>query len=896
MKFFRLVIALFISLLFITEAHSVTPTKQQIEQFKKLPKSQQEAIAKKYGLDISMLDSTNKDGESLDDENNSSVMPRDLFGEKKDNKEELTDEEKFKPQPDELKPFGYELFSGEPTTFAPTESALVPDTYIVGSGDTLTVNLFGKEASTEEATIDREGRLTVGSLKPVTVAGMQYADVVQLIKAKVQQEMIGAEAFVSMGKTRSIRIMVLGESYKPGAYTVPSLASITHALFVSGGISEIGSLRNIQLKRAGKTVTTLDLYSLLIKGDSSNDVILKPGDVVFIPPVGMQVTVDGEVRRPAIFELKEGESSQDLIAMAGGFSAAAFPQKSVVERYTGHSSKTVLQLNLFDKNAYTPKNGDTVKVPSSSQELDDAVTLIGAVSHPGNYSWHEGKTVSQLFNSLKSDLLPIADYDYSLIVREINVRGDIEVHQFSLLDAVNGKQDLELKPRDIVVVFSRFQSIESEENALNTMALTKEQLKQQEKIRLWDEYEERKFYEFIDLGSSFDKELALSVAEEEEEEVLSITEMLTNKDELEDDEYAVFSRKKLLKPILAKLNQQATKDSGLQIIGVRGEVFYEGVYPMPVNADVHDAIAAAGGLKESAFLQNAEVTRFAESSDLQHISIDLSTLNTKQGTEHFALESKDTINVYPIPNWQQDRKINILGEVKFPGIYSIAKGESLSSVIKRAGGFTDFSFPEGAVFTREAIRLQQQQQLNKISEDLRRDIASKSFNNSITDASLSYQDMDSLIKDLAKVKAVGRLVIDLPAIASGKRDLQVEDSDVLYVPSKRNSVDVVGEVNFSGSHLYQNELSLDDYLTRSGGLKPRADEDRIYIIKASGLVEVPNRGSWFAVNNEFELSPGDTIVVPLDTDYIDNLTLWSSATQIMYQMGVAVAAISSLGN
>ncbi|WP_346656325.1 SLBB domain-containing protein [Pseudoalteromonas sp. L21] len=896
MKFFRLVIALFMSLLFITEAHSVTPTKQQIEQFKKLPKSQQEAIAKKYGLDISMLDSTNKDGESLDDENNSSVMPRDLFGEKKDNKEELTDEEKFKPQPDELKPFGYELFSGEPTTFAPTESALVPDTYIVGSGDTLTVNLFGKEASTEEATIDREGRLTVGSLKPVTVAGMQYADVVQLIKAKVQQEMIGAEAFVSMGKTRSIRIMVLGESYKPGAYTVPSLASITHALFVSGGISEIGSLRNIQLKRAGKTVTTLDLYNLLIKGDSSNDVILKPGDVVFIPPVGMQVTVDGEVRRPAIFELKEGESSQDLIAMAGGFSAAAFPQKSVVERYTGHSSKTVLQLNLFDKNAYTPKNGDTVKVPSSSQELDDAVTLIGAVSHPGNYSWHEGKTVSQLFNSLKSDLLPIADYDYSLIVREINVRGDIEVHQFSLLDAVNGKQDLELKPRDIVVVFSRFQSIESEENALNTMALTKEQLKQQEKIRLWDEYEERKFYEFIDLGSSFDKELALSVAEEEEEEVLSITEMLTNKDELEDDEYAVFSRKKLLKPILAKLNQQATKDSGLQIIGVRGEVFYEGVYPMPVNADVHDAVAAAGGLKESAFLQNAEVTRYTENSDLQHISIDLSTLNTKQGTEHFALESKDTINVYPIPNWQQDRKINILGEVKFPGIYSIAKGESLSSVIKRAGGFTDFSFPEGAVFTREAIRLQQQQQLNKISEDLRRDIASKSFNNSITDASLSYQDMDSLIKDLAKVKAVGRLVIDLPAIASGKRDLQVEDSDVLYVPSKRNSVDVVGEVNFSGSHLYQNELSLDDYLTRSGGLKPRADEDRIYIIKASGLVEVPNRGSWFAVNNDFELSPGDTIVVPLDTDYIDNLTLWSSATQIMYQMGVAVAAISSLGN
>jgi len=154
--------------------------------------------------------------------------------------------------------------------------------------------------------------------------------------------------------------------------------------------------------------------------------------------------------------------------------------------------------------------------------------------------------------------------------------------------------------------------------------------------------------------------------------------------------------------------------------------------------------------------------------------------------------------------------------------------------------------------------------------------------------------MNNLINDLAKVKAVGRLVIDLPAIVNGKRQLEVEDQDILYVPSKRSSISVVGEVNFSGSHLYQDELSLDDYLRRSGGLKQRADEDRIYIIKASGLVEVPSQGTWFAVNNDFQLSPGDTIVVPLDSDYIDNLTLWSTATQIIYQMGVAVAAISSL--
>tara|TARA_B100002049_G_scaffold145391_1_gene107953 strand:+ start:613 stop:3294 length:2682 start_codon:yes stop_codon:yes gene_type:complete len=892
-KFFRLVIALFISLLFITEAHSVTPTKQQIEQFKKLPKSQQEALAKKYGLDLSMLGSAGQNENQSENEVTDTVMPRGMFNDDEDNKQ-ISAEEKFKPEEDKLKPFGYELFSGEPTTFAPSESALVPDSYIVGPGDTFTINLFGKETSAEEVIIDREGRLTISKLKPVTVSGMQYSDVVELIKAKVKQEIIGTEAYVSMGKTRSIRIMVLGEAYKPGAYTVPSLASITHALFVSGGISEIGSLRNIQLKRAGKTVTTLDLYNLLIKGDSSNDVILKPGDVVFIPPVGMRVSVEGEVRRPAIFELKKNESSQDLIAMAGGFNAAAYPQKTVVERYTGNSSRTVLQLNLSKRDAYKPNDGDVIRVPSSSKELDNAVTLLGAVAHPGNYAWHEGKTVSQLFGSLKADLLPIADYDYSLIVRETNLRGDIELHQFSLINAVSGEEDLELKPRDIVVVFSRFQSLESEENALAGMALTKEQLKQQEKIKLWDEYEERKFYEFIDLGSALDKELAETLSKEKEQEVLSNTELLTNKEELEEHEYAVFSRKRLLKPILAKLNQQANSDDGLQIIGIRGEVFYEGVYPKPVNASVKGALLAAGGLKESAYLKSAEVTRFAGKSNLEHISIDLSRLVNDESSSSFELQSKDTINIYPIPNWQQDRKINIVGEVKFPGVYSISKGETLAEVIERAGGFTEFSYPEGAIFTREETRKQQQQQLKKLSEDLRRDIASKSFNNSITDASLSYQDMNNLINDLANVRAVGRLVIDLPAIMNGQRHLEVEDQDVLYVPSKRSSVSVVGEVNFSGSHLYQEELSLNDYLSRSGGLKQRADEDRIYIIKASGLIEVPNEGSWFAVNNNFQLSPGDTIVVPLDSDYIDNLTLWSTATQIVYQMGVAVAAISSL--
>ncbi|NWL15259.1 polysaccharide biosynthesis protein [Pseudoalteromonas sp. Scap03] len=879
----------------------VQPTEQQLEQFKKLPESQQEALAKKYGIDLSALKKS-KDKDSDDELLTPSVLPRNSKT-KIDDEEFQTEEEKFKPKSDEPKPFGYELFSGEPTTFTPSENALVPDSYIVGPGDTFTINLYGKESSSEEVEVDREGRLAIDKLQPVSVSGMQYSEVVKLIKVKVEKEMIGVEPFVSMGKTRSIRVMVLGEAYLAGAYTIPALSSISHALFVSGGISEIGSLRNIQLKRAGKTIQTLDLYDLLIRGDSSDDVILKPGDVVFIPTVGKQVTVDGEVRRPAIFELQDNESVHDLIEMAGGFNGAAYPQRTVVERYTGNSFKTILQIDLTNSDSkYIAKNGDKIKVPSSSEELNDAVTLLGAVTYPGNYSWSEGDKVSKLFTSIKSDLLPIADYEYALIIREVNIKGDIEVHQFSPLKAIanNPEQDIELKARDKVVVFSRFQSKEDEEIALDSLALTQEQIKLREKMALWDDFEQKQFYEFIDLGDSLDKELAEQVekqlAEEDKNRVTAITEILNKKVELEDDEYSYFSRERLLKPILAKLNQQAGYKSKVQIYAIRGEVYHEGIYPRPVNANINKAIASAGGLKESAFLESAEITRFSpkNAAMLEHVNINLDEAVSNPTKEKFLVHSKDSINVYPIPNWQKGLKVSLYGEVKFPGDYDIRKGESLREVIKRAGGFTDYSYPEGAVFTRENLRFQQQQQLNKLSEDLRRDITSKSFNSSITDSSLSYEDMNSLINDLAKVKAVGRLVINLPAIVEGKLDIPLEDSDTLYIPSKQNSINVVGEVNFSSSHLFDSALSVDDYIGRSGGFKQRADEDRVYIIKASGLVKIPNNNSWFGVDRSEILEPGDTVVVPLDTEHVDNLTLWSTATQILYQMGVALAAVSSL--
>ncbi|NIZ07477.1 SLBB domain-containing protein [Pseudoalteromonas sp. HF66] len=884
---------LFITFLLLTSASvlAFTPTAAQIEQFKKLPRAQQEALAKQYGVDLSTITGKKSSSESAEQE--PTVQPR-----LEQNDEPLTDEERFAPKVDEVKPFGYDLFAGEPTSFMPSENAAVPDTYLIGRGDTLNINFYGKESESYEVVVDREGRISIPNLSPVQVAGLTFAEVKELIKAKVEQEVIGIKAFVSVGKLRSIRVLVLGEAYKPGSYSVSSLTTVSHALFVSGGVSDIASLRNIQVKRAGKVVANFDLYDLLINGDSSNDIILKPGDVVFIPSVGSQVAVEGLVKRPAIFELKKGETAAQLLKMAGGLKPQAYAKKAIVERFNNNNMKEVLSIDFSsNKINYTPRDGDRIRFNPVSFQYQNSISLIGAVARPGHYQWHQGKQISDVLTSVRGDLLPQADLGYGLLVREVNVAGDIQVFQFDIAQAIvkAAEHDLELKANDKLFVFSRYQEKQAEESALANMALTEEQQQQQYKVKQWHEYQQREFEKYIGVtGSANNPKLERDNAKSIED--ISKGRLGAGNKELSPDDYAVFSRYSLLKPIISKLKQQASVSAAMQLVEINGHVTYPGVYPLTVNSQVNDLIAAAGGLLESAYTEQAEITRImnGDASKVKHIKFNLQAAMLDSNGENIALRSKDSINIFSIPNWQENVKVQLRGEVKFPGVYTIRRGETLSNLLERAGGFSEFAAPNAAIFTREAIRKQEQKQLAKLSEDLRRDIASKSFENSVSSSTLSYDEMNKLLNDLANVEAIGRLVIDLPLIVEDKQKLVLQDGDALYVPSKRDSISVIGEVNYATSHLFKQGISVDEYIDLSGGLKERAADERIYIIKANGSVKIPSSGSWFAVNDTNTLEAGDTIVVPMNSDYMDNLTLWSTATQIVYQLGVAVAAISSI--
>ncbi|MDC9610023.1 MULTISPECIES: SLBB domain-containing protein [unclassified Pseudoalteromonas] len=852
-----------------------TPSASQIEQFKKLPKAQQEALAKQYGVDISTITGANQSSNENTNEQQPTIGEREK---QEQEQEDLTYQERFKPKTEELKPYGYELFAGEPTTFMPSENAAVSDTYIVGPGDQLKINFYGKESDSFDVTIDREGRISIPDLSPVEVAGLTFAEIKELIKVKVEQEVIGVKAFVSLGQLRSMRILVLGEAYKPGSYSVSSLTTVSHALFVSGGVSEIASLRNIQVKRAGKTVANFDLYDLLINGDSSNDIVLKPGDVVFVPPVGAQVTVEGLVKRPAIFELKKGETAKQLLTMAGGLKPGAYAKNAVVERFN-FDRKEVLSVDFTKPQInYIPQDGDRVRFNSVSSQYQNSISLIGAVVRPGNYQWHQGKRISDVLKSVRGDLLPQADLSYGLVIREININGDIEAHQFDVAQAIikNPENNLALKANDKIIVFSRFEEKEAEKSALANMALSQEQQEQQLKAEQWHKYQQKEFEKYIGL-------------------TLNNT-ILESESESESDTYALFSRHNLLASFLAKLKQQATIEQAVQVVEISGNVTFPGVYPLVVGGEVRDLVTAAGGLLESAYVKQAEITRIvaSDSSKIEHLRLNLESAMRGDLQSNIKLQSKDSINVFAIPNWQENVKVELKGELRFPGTYTIRRGETLTELLERAGGFSDFAEQKAAIFTRASIKEQEQQQLARLSTELRRDIASKSFQNSVSSNSLSYDEMNKLLNDLANVEAVGRLVIDLPLIVENKQNLVLQDGDVLYVPSKRDSISVIGEVNYSTSHLYKTGVSVDDYIALSGGLKERANEDSIYIIKANGSVKIPNKAGWFAVNNSEQLEPGDTIVIPMDASHMDKLTLWSTATQILYQLGVAVAAIGSL--
>ncbi|MEZ8186027.1 SLBB domain-containing protein [Shewanella sp. 5S214] len=890
-----------------TQVQAITPTPQMIEQFKQLPKSEQERVARQYGIDPSMLSGSANNAVNVS--NPTVVEPR----QNQSNEQQQSarkSEFDFNQDSDknQLKRFGYEMFAGEPTTFAPVTDVPVPSDYMVGPGDVIKVQLYGKESNEYSLTINRDGTVQIPDLGPVSVAGLSFADLRQELSKRIKQQTIGIESNITMGELRSIRIFIAGDAYKPGSYTVSSLSTITQALFVAGGVNEIGSLRNVQVKRGGKLVGSLDLYDLLLRGDASGDINLRSGDVVFIPSIGGLVSVAGEVQRPAIYELKKHETIADVINMAAGIKQDAYPKNSSIERYNANGLKTIINVDLTsDKGNNTiAKAGDYIRVKSASNQYEDAITVVGAVVRPGKYQWKQQR-ISDVLPSIWGDLLLSADLDYGLVVREINKHGDIETLQFAPGEAItspNSIQNIVLQPRDKIIIFN---FSDDTQNRFELNSLVKKRVSKVKSLKsdsLLDADLFKAGFETLDntVASKYTNQIAgvaLNEQTSEEQTLVSseVAKMLSNL--FEDRDLIklsnVMSRKELLYPIVTKLTQQGNSQHGILIVAIAGKVRHPGVYPLTNSAKVTDLVKAAGGLLEGAYIERAELTRTHTTSavsDIIHQQVNLSAALNGNQQDNIELKGRDMMTILTTPDWQERKVVEVKGEVKFPGTYNIRRGETLSDVIARAGGYTEFAYPSAAVFVRESVRMQEQIEIKKLADQLRRDIATRGV--SKDGLSINYSEAQLMLTDLENIKAVGRLVIDLNALELGikEADVQLEDSDVLYVPTIKQTVAVMGEVQHPSTHRFKDGLTLGDYLDMSGGPRERGDEDRVYVIKADGSVMMPAQSIWF--NTDSQISAGDTVIVPLDTEYKDNLTLWSQVTQILYNTAVAFAAVSGI--
>lgn len=762
-----------------------------------------------------------------------------------------------------IEDFGYDLFDNDTSPIKPVLNAAVPPEYVISQGDEVNIFLYGNDNDEFVTKVARNGSISIPGIGPIVVAGLTFSEMKEAINLKVASELIGTSSSISMGELSSIRIYILGEVKAPSSYIVSSLSTVTNALFLSGGVKESGSLRKISINRGGKIISNFDLYDLLLYGDNSGDIRLQQGDIIFIPSKGKTVSISGEVNRAFRFEVLEKDSITELLDYSGGFKPTAFQEQAQIRRITDNGAYKILDVDLSNLNELSNglSQGDAFFIPSANESYEDSVIVSGSFRRPGFYQWKDGMTLQDLIEK-SGGMIANADQKYLLLIREFS-ESSINIFQF---DRTSNSFDMEsqflLKPKDKVVVFSRIQ----------------EEMKDiQDKLLEIDDDETAETYL-------------------EKQQLLQQIEYVENQYQYEFDVQQNI-RRKFIDDLIAKLKNETSYEDQIntKIIFISGNVRFPGEYPYSQNMTIADALNAAGGLKENTFLDSVE--RTSSVLDFNRVKLKRLDVNLKDSNNYSQPINPGDQIVFKSANRLIERVL-IEGEVFFPGEYSIEEGESLLSLINRAGGLTSKAFAKGAVFTRETLKEKEQDNLKQAAEQLRKQLILLSANADDT-SNNAFQDqfiLDSIQSEVSSAEAIGRLVFDLNAYLNDKSSemqINLQNGDRIFIPEISNSVTVIGEVYSPGTFIFNSKQNMNDYLNLSGGPNPYAS-DNTYVIAANGTIKNTNSGGFF--RGDSALEPGDTIVVPPRVEAFSALKTTQNATQIIYQLAVAAAAVSSFNN
>jgi len=840
-----------------------------------------------------------------------------------------------------LEQFGYDLFSEVPVTYAPVSNIPVPQDYLIGSGDTLIVQLFGKTNVEYKLVVTRDGRVLIPELGPVQVSGLTFHEVKELLNSRFQEELFGINVSVTMGELQTIRIRIIGEVEKPGSYTVASMTNLMNALFASGGIKRTGSLRNILLKRNHKVVANFDLYEALLEGKLNTNLSIQHDDVIFVPAIGPTVGVGGEVKRPAIFELKHERTVGEVLQLAGGLLPTAAPDSSHIERIEEGQFHTLIDLDLplSNINKTVIKPGDLLRIVAVKNVIDKVVLLSGHVMYPGGYQYKKGMRISNLLSS-PSVLQTNADTQFALLRRELRDQRRIEVKYVELESVFlksNSESDLRLKERDEIIIFDLEKNRSNRlSRILNDLIIqsTSKQPPMKFSISGHVRYEGDFPLEYGarlldvlkvvgDIKVGTDSKYALISRKLYPRGQLEMFSVQLEKALVEpnsewnpyihpEDRIYIFNsemdRGSLIKGDINRLMKQTRYGQMAPIVTVNGSIQHTGTFPLEPGMRVSDLIRATGGLKEEAYGLAAELTRYqlidGEYTIAVHYFIDLNRVMKCHHEAELILHADDSLTFRKKPDWFEKKTVELAGEVVYPGKYTVSKSETLCNVLHRAGGLTNSAYSFGAVFSRQSVKLKQQKSLDKVKEQLQRLILNKQvspgFGQSNKEANMSngipHNNLVQMVKKYKQADTSGRMVIDLEKIrvCDEGSDILLENEDKLFVPSLAYDVSVVGEVYAPGTYAFDPEKGSQDYIEKSGGVTQYANNSHAYVIQANGEVISVRSDSYTEMTMNIDLKPGAIIFVPIDTDRRNTTETMQTWAEIIFKLVASVVGMNIL--
>ena len=680
-------------------------------------------------------------------------------------------------------------------------SRAVGGDYILGPGDVLWLRMWGAIEGTSELEVDSEGKIFLPRKGPVYVWGKKLSEAKSLIDKFVSESYSNVKSEVTMGRIKTISVFVLGDVKVAGAHVLTPQNTLFHALYMAGGPTKTGSLRSIRLiRKDDEEKVDIDLYKLLLDGDSSVDVSLKAGDVIFVPPIGNVAGVAGNVKRPAIYEINNGMKVSDLLSVSGGIAPMGYGKRLQVERVERHTRKVVVDLKFeqfseLESSASNieVRNGDLVLVFPVASTRENIVKISGAVKMPGSYELVPDMKVKDLLN--KAEGVKRGAY---LKRGEVMRSEDAEIDVFNVEALLDGDES---------------QNVELEE------------------------CDEVKIYYADDVLPA-------------------------------------------------------------HTVNISGNVYRPGEYPLYANMKISDLLFVAGGAKPSTSLGNAELFKVVLGQAPQVIKVDLKPIiNQKKGARDLLLSDGDHLFVREDQDWVEKKTIMLSGEIKYPGRYVAMKGETLSSIIARAGGFTSEAFLEGAVFTRESVSAAEQEAKTRFVQRQERQLMQEEMSLSgrfvyseaeREAARESLRHRRELLQHLAETEVPGRLLIDLAlkgGFAGTKYDVGIEDGDRLHIPQPPSAIQVLGGVYTPSSITYQQGRGIEYYLGKVGGLSENADKNNIYIVKANGETRRH-------FTRAMVVGTGDLIVVPEQFKYtIPPGVLFRDALTTMSQILTGAAMV-----